>query len=49
MSTKSLKDESLKPFGYQRAWIVRTQLKSERRRDVAPELKRFIESTQAFQ
>jgi hypothetical protein len=47
--TESLEDESLKLLGFKRAWIVHTQLKSERRHDLTPELQCFIESTRAFQ
>jgi hypothetical protein len=49
VSTKSLEVESHKAFGAKRAFIVRTLMKSEVRRDIAPERKRFVESTQAFQ
>jgi hypothetical protein len=49
MSTKSLKVESQKSFGCKRAFIIRTPMKSEVHRDIAPELKRFVESAQSLQ
>jgi hypothetical protein len=45
MSAKPLKAEPEKSFGCERVRVICAQMKSEVRRDIAPQLKRFIEST----
>ncbi len=49
VSTKSLEDDSLKLFCFERAGIVHTELIPERCCNLTPELNRFVEPTGPLQ